>query len=384
MTPRRTFLTGTLSLGALACAPRGATSSAPSDEARPTARDLLILGGTGFIGPHLVRRALARGHRVTIFTRGRRHADLPAEVKHRIGDRDGSLESLVGGRWDAVIDNSATKPERVRRSAELLKDAAGRYLFTSSTGVYYPYLRPGADEDTPVDLELKDPEDGSAAYGVAKAQSEREVRQVFGARATIVRPSYIVGPGDTTDRFAYWPQRLDRGGEVLAPGRREDPVQFVDVRDLADFMVGLIEADRGGTFNVAGPREPRTIGGFLEEARQVLRPDASLVWVDDYDFLAAHEITDQIPWVMLRGNDLCHTSARIDRALAAGLAHRPLAQTLRDTLAWWREVPAERRAAPGFTITPEKEARALADWRARAQRSTTRPRASGTYSSGSS
>ena len=167
MTPRRTFLTGTLSLGALACAPRGATSSAPSDEARPTARDLLILGGTGFIGPHLVRRALARGHRVTIFTRGRRHADLPAEVKHRIGDRDGSLESLVGGRWDAVIDNSATKPERVRRSAELLKDAAGRYLFTSSTGVYYPYLRPGADEDTPVDLELKDPEDGSAAYGVA-------------------------------------------------------------------------------------------------------------------------------------------------------------------------------------------------------------------------
>jgi 2'-hydroxyisoflavone reductase len=344
------------------CAARATTP--PPAPARPM--DLLVLGGTGFIGPHLVRHAVARGHRVTIFTRGRRQADLPADVVRLVGDRDGPLDALIGKRWDAVVDDSATQPERVRRSTQLLRDSVGRYLFTSSTGVYYPYLRPGPDESTPVRLAATDPGDGSEAYGVAKARSEREVLQTFGERGLVVRPTYIVGPGDTTDRFPYWPQRLARGGEVLAPGRRTDPVQLIDVRDLAEFMVALLEAGRAGTYNVCGPREPLTVAGFLEQARAAVGPDVRFTWIEDYEFLTAHEIFDAVPWVMLRDNDRFHTTARNDRAVAAGLGFRPLADTVRDTLAWWPTVPAERRGAPQFSLTPEKEAKALADWRARA------------------
>lgn len=369
MSTRRQFLASAAGLAAaLGCTPRVTTTTPPPATPRPRdlrILDLLILGGTGFIGPHLVRHAVARGHRVTIFTRGRREAELPPNVIRLIGDRDGKLEALVGKRWDAVIDDSATKPERVKLSTQLLADAVGRYLFTSSTGVYYPYLRRGVDESTPVRGEATDPADGSEAYGVAKVQCEREVMRVFGERGTVVRPTYIVGPGDTTDRFPYWPQRLERGGEVLAPGRREDPVQLIDVRDLAEFMVRLIEGDRAGIYNVAGPREPLTIEGFLTAARQAVNPEARLTWVDDYDLLEKHGIADSVPWVMLRGNDDGHTSVRIDRAVAAGLGFRPLDATVHDTLEWWRTVPEERRAAPGFSIKPEVEAAVLAAWHAR-------------------
>lgn len=364
MSTRREFLTTALGLAsALACAPRRPTAS--PTPARPLS--LLVLGGTGFIGPHLVRHAVARGHTVTIFTRGRREAELPAGVIRLIGDRDGQLDALVGKRWDAVIDDSATKPERVRLSAQLLKDAVGRYLFTSSTGVYYPYLQRGVDESAPVRLAVQDPADGSETYGVAKAQSEREVLQTFGPRGVVVRPTYIVGPGDTTDRFPYWPQRLERGGEVLVPGRREDPVQLIDVRDLAEFMVRLVEDARDGIYNVTGPRAPLTMEAFMRAAQAALNPAARLTWVDDYAFLTEHAIADSVPWVMLQGNDEGHTSARNDRALAAGLAFRPLDLTLRDTLEWWHGVPAERRAAPKFSIQPEQEAKALAAWHARAR-----------------
>ncbi|MBK7825755.1 NAD-dependent epimerase/dehydratase family protein [Nannocystis sp.] len=331
----------------------------------PAPRELLVLGGTGFIGPHLVRHAVARGHRVTIFTRGRREAELPAGVTRLIGDRDGKLGALEGRRFDAVIDDSATRPAWVQMSTQLLKGSVGRYLFTSSTGVYYPYLTNGVDESTPVRVEATDPEDGSEAYGVAKAQCEREVMQTFGARGTVVRPTYIVGPGDTTDRFPYWPQRLARGGEVLAPGRRDDAVQLIDVRDLAEFMVKLVEDDRPGIFNVVGPARPLTMAGFLAGAQAAVGGTGSFTWIEDYEFLSAQEITDSVPWVMLKGNDMGHMSARNGRAVAAGLGFRPLEMTVRDTLQWWQSVPTERREKPGFSITPELEARALAAWRAR-------------------
>ncbi|MDC0719013.1 NAD-dependent epimerase/dehydratase family protein [Nannocystis bainbridge] len=362
MPTRRRFLALSAALSAAACGPRPAVV-APDSPARPL--DLLVLGGTGFIGPHLVRHAVARGHRVTIFTRGRRQAELPAGVERLTGDRDGQLEALVGRRWDIVVDDSATRPEWVRQSAQLLKDQVGRYLYTSSTGVYYPYLRAGADEAWPVRLEATDPADGSEAYGVAKARSEREVLQAFGERGLVVRPTYIVGPGDTTDRFPYWPVRLQRGGDVLAPGRPGDPVQLIDVRDLAEFMLRLLEDGRSGIYNAVGPREPMTMPQFLAAAQAAVNPEARLVWVDDYAFLEAHGISDAVPWVMLKGNDLGHMSTRNARAVAAGLRFRPLAETVRDTLAWWPTVPAERRDAPEFAITPEQEAKALADWRAR-------------------
>ena len=331
----------------------------------PKPLDILVLGGTGFIGPHLVRHAVSRGHRVTIFTRGRRQAELPAEVVRLIGDRNGQLGALEGKRWDAVVDDSATNPDWVRQSTQLLKDAAGQYLFTSSTGVYYPYLKRGLDESEAPHLDVADPKDGSETYGVAKARCERETQQAFGDRAIVVRPTYIVGPGDTSDRFPYWPVRLARGGEVLAPGRHDDPVQFIDVRDLAEWMVRLLEDRRSGVFNAAGPRSVMTMPQFLEAARAALRANVTFTWVDDYDFLAQHKIDEAIPWAQLAGNDDGMMSIRNDRAVAAGLTFRPVEVTVRDTLAWWPNVPEARRTKPRFTITPEQEAEALAAWHAR-------------------
>jgi 2'-hydroxyisoflavone reductase len=370
MTTRRQFIGTGIALGGAMLAgcrrPAAEAASASAREASPPPMKLLILGGTGFIGPHLVRHAVERGHAVTIFTRGRRTADLPASVEHLIGDRNGQLGALEGRRWDGVVDDSATNPEWVRLSTELLR-ASGQYLFTSSTGVYYPYLTRGIDETVAPRTVATDPKDGSEAFGVAKAQCEQQVRRVFGDRTIVVRPSYIVGPGDTTDRFPYWPVRLARGGETLAPGKRDDAVQFVDVRDLAAFMVRTLESRRSGTYNVAGPRSRLTVREFLEGARDALHADVRFTWVDDYEFLKRHKIVEAIPWVLQEGNDYGHMSARNDRAVAAGLTFRPLAETVRDTLAWWPTVPEARRNAPRFAITPEQEATALAAWKARAR-----------------
>lgn len=369
MTTRRDFLKSTALAGGtllggtetllaqLSMLGTGAAAVAPLD--------LLVLGGTGFIGPHLVRHAVARGHRVTIFTRGRHDADLPAHITRLQGDRSGDLKSLEGKRWDAVVDDSATNPEWVRQSAALLKGNAGRYLFTSSTGVFYPYRSRGLDENGPIPLEPIDPKDGSATFGVAKARCEREVMSAFGDRGVVVRPTYIVGPGDTSDRFPYWPQRLMRGGEILAPGTRDDPAQFIDVRDLAEFMVKLLEDGRGGAYNAVGPRDAMTFPQFLEQARAALDAQARFTWVDDYDFLEQHKIDEAIPWALLKGNDFGMMSVQNAKARAAGLTFRPLATTVRDTLAWWLTVPEARRSAPRFTITPEQEAGALAAWHAR-------------------
>jgi nucleoside-diphosphate-sugar epimerase len=327
--------------------------------------DLLVLGGTGFIGPHLVRHACKQGHHVTIFTRGRRRAELPADVVRLTGDRNGNLKSLEGKKWDAVVDDSATNPDWVRQSTALLKGNVNRYIFTSSTGVYYPYLKRGLDESAPVHLELDDPKDESAAFGVAKSKCEQQMLSVFGDHGIVVRPTYIVGPGDTTDRFPYWPQRLARGGEVLAPGRRDDPVQFIDVRDLAEFMVHLLENERSGVYNVVGPRVTMTMPRFLEQASAALGSSASFTWVDDYDFLAKHRIEEAIPWAMLKGNDDGMMSIGHARAEAAGLKYRPLATTVRDTLEWWKTVPDARRKSPRFSISTEQESQALAAWHAR-------------------
>jgi 2'-hydroxyisoflavone reductase len=366
MTSRRDFLKTTAGSALLAgISPTLAHAALEIDQAHAAPLDILVLGGTGFIGPHLVRRAVSRGHRITIFTRGRHDADLPDNVARLIGDRNGQLDALKGKHWDAVIDDSATNPSWVTMSTELLADATGAYLFTSSTGVYYPYLQRGLDESAPVRYDADDPKDGSAAFGVAKARCERQTVKVFGDRAIIVRPTYIVGPGDTTDRFPYWPVRLARGGEVLAPGHRDDPVQFIDVRDLAEFMVHLVEQKRSGVYNVAGPRTLMTAPAFYEAARAALDAKATFIYVDDYEFLAEHKIDEAIPWAMLKDNDYGMMSVKNERAVAAGLGFRPLAATVRDTLAWWPTVPEARRTKPHFTITAETESKALADWKAR-------------------
>ena len=344
---------------------RDAIQSAEQTPPAGAKLNILVLGGTGFIGPYLVRYAVARGHRVTIFTRGRHQAELPESVEHLEGDRNGKLQSLEGKRWDAVVDDSANIADWVRQSTELLKGATARYLFTSSTGVYYPYLTRGVDESAPVHYDLHDAKDPSESFGVAKAQCERYVLDAFGDRGLVVRPTYIVGPGDTSDRFPYWPVRLARGGEVLAPGRRDDPSQFIDVRDLAEFMVRLLEDQRSGIYNAVGPRAPMTARAFYEAAAKALDAKVTYTFVDDYDFLAAHKIDEAIPWALLKGNDDGMMSVKNARAVGAGLTFRPLATTLKDTLAWWPTVPETRRAKPRFTITPEIEEKALADWHAR-------------------
>jgi 2'-hydroxyisoflavone reductase len=214
-------------------------------------------------------------------------------------------------------------------------------------------------------LEAIDPKDESAKFGVAKANCELVVRSAFGADAFVVRPTYIVGPGDTTARFPYWPQRLARGGDVLAPGRQGDPVQFIDVRDLAEFMVRLIESGRGDVYNVVGPQSELTMPSFLEKARDAIGSQAIFVRIDDYEFLSRHGIEEAIPWAMLKGNDDGMMSIRHERAEAAGLKFRPLAVTVRDTLAWWNTVPKARIESLRFTISPAKEAEALAAWHAR-------------------
>ncbi|MEO6443756.1 MAG: NAD-dependent epimerase/dehydratase family protein [Gemmatimonadaceae bacterium] len=365
MTSRRDFLRNTVVGGALLGAVR--PISAMERLAGPTQAplDLLILGGTGFIGPHLVRHAVERGHRVTIFTRGRRAADLPDSVIRLTGDRNGQLGALEGKRWDVVIDDSATDPDWVRQSTALLRSSVSSYLFTSSTGVYYPYLKRGVDESVQPHLEIVDPKDGSESYGVQKAQSEQVVLKAFGNRGLVVRPAYIIGPGDTTDRFPYWPQRLERGGETLAPGRPDDRIAIIDVRDLAAFMVKLVEDRQGGVYNTFGPRTPMSFGEFLDRSVAALSSNAKLVWVDDHALLREHGIFGSVPWIMLDGNNFGHTHIQNGRAMAAGLTIRPLEQTVRDALAWWHTVPAERTAKPRFAITDEKEAAVLAAWRAR-------------------
>jgi 2'-hydroxyisoflavone reductase len=372
MKNRREFLkTAAIASGAVVTAKLPAVAA--ELVAPPAPLRILILGGTGYIGPHLVKHAVSRGHHVTIFTRGRRDPELPDSIERLTGDRNGQLQALEGKTWDAVIDDSATNPEWVRQSTELLKGKAGRYLFTSSTGVFYPYLKRGLDETAPVLTTLTDPGDASMKFGTDKAKCEAQVMSVFGDRGVVVRPSYIVGPGDTSNRFPYWPQRLAKGGEVLAPGKADDPVQMVDVRDLAEFMVKLVEDGKGGIYNVAGPRSQMFVRDFYKQAAAALNARVTFVYVDDYDFLDSQKISDVVPFIMLRGNDYGHTSAKNAKAIAAGLTFRPLATTVRDTFTWWSTVvPEERRknanlaTAPGhFAIVPEQEAAALAAWKSR-------------------
>ncbi len=372
-TRRDILKTGFLAGGALAIGgPRTLFASAFSDAQAAKPLSVLVLGGTGFIGPHLVRLLASRGHKVSIFTRGRRDAELPASIERLTGDRaiteanpQGDLKSLAGRRWDAIFDDSATDPRWVTASTALLKDS-GRYLFVSSTGVFHPYLTPNNDENAPVIYDP--PNGGTPEYGHNKARSERVVTTAFGARGLVVRPGYIVGPGDTSDRFSYWPQRFAAGGEILVPGKPTDPSQFIDVRDLTAFMVKIVEDQRSGIFNVAGPREPLQWGEFITRTHKALKPDATLVRIDDYAFLRANKMTYAIPWMIPEGEDAYHLRINNQKALAAGLTFRPLEETVKDTLATWPErlKALAAGAKPNFRwITPEREKEVIGAWKAR-------------------
>lgn len=367
MTTRRQFLRttagATLGLGALGSRP---AANLPARKA-PNPLRLLILGGTSYLGPYQIRYALERGHQVTIFNRGKTQPTLFPEIFSQVewlrGDRNGDLESLKGRDWDAVIDNSATDPAWVRDSAELLKDAVGHYLYTSSTGVFYPYLTEGIDESVKPRTELEDETDMASSYGVNKALSEIEAQKAFPGRTIIVRPHYIVGPGDPKDRLTYWAARVDVGDEVLAPGDPDDPVQYIDVRDLTEWMIRMVEEGKDGVYIATGPASRLSAAEFVYGLRAITASEISFTWAGT-DFLVRHGLSYMVPWVAPRGDTLGMSSIRPDRAMANGLTYRPLAVTARDNLDWWYAQPAERRARLG-ELPRGKEIEILAAWHER-------------------
>ena len=343
---------------------------------------LLLLGGTRFLGRHLVELALAGGHEVTMFNRGRLNPELFPEAEHLRGDRDGGLDALKGRRWDAVVDTCGFSPRVVRDSASLLADAAEHYAFVSSISVYRDTRAPGVDDGYPVatitDEELREAEalpqsEMTAApffgerYGALKALCERAAEAAMPSRVLIVRAGLIVGPHDYTDRFTYWPRRVSEGGDVLAPGDPARPVQFIDARDLAAWLLHAAERRLTGTFNATGPDFPLTFGRFLEECRAATASDARFVWVDEKFLLEAgvQPWTEMPLWTDSSEEENRYFQAvGVERAVAAGLSFRPVAETVRDTLAWDLTRPADTERRAG--LKREREREVLAVWQERA------------------
>ncbi len=329
--------------------------------------DILILGGTGFIGPHDVESALGRGHRVSLFNRGKTNPYLFPQLEKLVGDRAGDLSALEGRSWDVVLDISGFQPAWVQRSTQLLKGSVGHYVFLSDVSVYRDQSVVGQTEDGELQVEvIGDHENPSAAdYGAMKGQSEQFVRQHFPVSHTILRLGVTIGPGDPTDRFTYWPARVFRGGEVLAPGSPSDPVQFIDVRDLATWTMHLVENKIIGTFNVSGPDRPLTMGGFLDAVRRTTNSDAQFTWVSP-DFLASvgvSALVDLPLWVPPDSPIGGFTQIDISRALEAGLTFRPIEASIADSLAWYRTLPEPESLKAG--LSPERERLLLAEWKAR-------------------
>jgi 2'-hydroxyisoflavone reductase len=340
----------------------------PAQEAPRRRISLLVLGGTGFIGPFQVRYAVERGHEVTLFNRGS-GSELFPELETLVGDRNGDLESLRGRRWDAVIDNSTANPDWVELSADFLKDQTDQYLYVSSRSAYADLSRVPMTAEAPTwTYETAGIERGAdLPYGLAKAESERAAWRHMPDRTTVVRPGLIIGPEDDTDRFTYWPVRIHRGGEVLAPGDGSDPVQIIDVRDFTEFMIRLAENATMGTFNVVGPRVPRRFDELLYGIRAVTTEETRFTWVDR-EFLAGMRVRPYQEMPVWRpptpGNE---GFGRFDLTpeVEAGLTFRPLAVTARDTLDFHLSRPPERRAQLRAGLSAEREAEVLAAWHTR-------------------
>ena len=381
MTTRRDLLklagAGALGLG-LRPAPSCARELEGAVQGAPKPLRILILGGTGFTGPHQVRYALARGHELTLFNRGRRPKEWPAPVEELVGDRNtGDLKALAGREWDVCIDNPTSLPFWVRDAGQVLKGKVKQYVFISTLSVYASDREPGQDETAPVAAykgadAMKETQETLRAdieglYGPLKVLSEKEAEKWFPGTTTVIRPGLIVGPGDESDRFTYWPVRLARGGDVLAPGDGKDPVQFIDARDLAQWTIRMVESRTLGVFNAMGPASELTMGGMLDAVHGAVGSSARLVWAPT-DFLEQQKVTpwgDMPVWIPATGDTTGASRRSNQKAIAAGLAFEPLARTATDTLAWWKTLPTERQAKLKAGIEPEREARVLEAWKAK-------------------
>ncbi|MDX6516693.1 MAG: hypothetical protein QOH73_2359 [Gaiellaceae bacterium] len=322
---------------------------------------VLVLGGTVFVGRHVVEAAVARGHEATLFHRGQTGAELFPQLEHLLGDRDGDLAALAGRRFDAIVDTSGYVPRVVAASCEALADS-GRYLFVSSVSAYAEEATRFDEDGGPTDAAPRS-EDVSLHYGALKAACEEVVRERFGERALIVRPGLIVGPHDPTNRFTYWVRRLTEGGDVLAPAPPERAVQFIDVRDLAEWMVRALEDGLDGTFNGTG--DSTTLGAVVEACALAGGSDARIVWVDEALLVDAGvaPYTELPLWIPDSEDPHGRFGGTPNaKAVAQGLTFRPLEETVADTLAWVRTEPVvtgSRVVAPGG-LAPERERELLA------------------------
>ena len=336
---------------------------------------ILILGGTRFLGPHMAEYARARGHVLTFFNRGKTNPGVLPDVERIQGDRNGQLEGLAGRSWDAVIDNSGYVPRHVRSSAQKLHASVPHYVFISTVSVYASFAAAN-DEDSPVGKladESVEKVDGET-YGPLKALCESAALGVYGAAATtVIRPGLIVGPDDNTDRFTYWPARAARGGQVAAPGSPTDPVQLIDVRDLAAFAIHAVEQRIAGVFNALSPVSRFTIGDVVDEsiaaARKVVdpQPPPQAVWLPA-DFLAEHKVSpwsDMPVWAPSVGEEAGFALTSAARATQAGLRIRPMRDTVTDTLRWHQTRPEAERMHLKAGLSPEREAAVLAAWKER-------------------
>ncbi|MAE69041.1 MAG: epimerase [Gemmatimonadetes bacterium] len=323
---------------------------------------LLIIGGTIFLGRHLVETARAAGHEITLFNRGRSNPALLPDLERIRGDRTGDLSCLGGRRWDAVIDTCGYLPRIVRASASALADAVDRYVYISSLSALAEPSSPGLAEDAPTES-LEDPKTENvtgSTYGGLKALCEGVVEAELAARALNIRPGLIVGPHDPSDRFTYWVTRIARGGDVLAPGKPADPVQLIDARDLARFILLGIERALSGIYHATGPTPPTSMGVLFDTCRDTFGSDASFVWAKD-EFLLENQVTPYTEMPLWVAGSPGFNAVSIDKAVAAGLRTRDLSETVEATADWRKGDPGPMRAG----LSPEREAELMRLWRAR-------------------
>ncbi|HEX3867568.1 MAG TPA: NAD-dependent epimerase/dehydratase family protein, partial [Gemmatimonadaceae bacterium] len=352
---------------------------ADSPPHRPPKLDILILGGTGFTGPEQVEYAISRGHSVTLINRNKTRPDFfKGRVDQLIGDLNGDMSALKGRKFDVVIDNPTTLPAWVRNVAQYMAGNTAHYIFISTISAYQNDKNAWADESDPthplpagMDAYAVAAADARRYYGPLKAQSEREVQKQYPDRFTIIRPGLIVGPLDVSDRFTYWPYRIDEGGDVLAPGLGNDPVQIIDSRDIAEWTIRVAENKTLGTFNATGPVKPLSMAEMLYGIKAVTTAGAQFTWVPA-DFLAEQKIrgwSNMPVWVADRPDNVAFSRRSIDKALAAGLTFRPLAVTAKDTLDWnkTRSPEALDTLSQGKIagISAQREAEVLAAWKAK-------------------
>ncbi len=367
---RRRFLQASL-LGSAAIAAGETPSAWAKEKTEKSASNqlkILVLGGTGFIGPHMVREALRRGHDVTLFNRGKTNNALFPDLELLIGDRDNGLDALKGGKWDAVVDNSGYVPRHVADSARLLSSSISHYLFISSISAYASFAE-GNHEDSPLATMPDETveEVTGETYGPMKALCEQRVAAEIGAdRLTILRPTYICGPGDHTDRFSYWPVRTMKGGEMLWPGTPEDKTQIIDVRDLANFVVDAVEQRITGTYNTVTPAGSYSMGDLLADSMAVTGTEVNPTWVSA-GFIEAQKLGERnsLPiWAPPSGDYSGVAFVSGEKAAAKGLRNRPVRETARDLISWWKTLPEDRTKNIRAGLSAEREAEMLALWHA--------------------